>query len=439
MRTFQPRGMLGIAPFLVAATAAGWMYEPAQQALPPVAGRISITGPLADGGWWGTGYCGIRSRLADIEAEGTRLVVCVFDTPGGTITGIAETVAAFEAARSRGVRIIAYVTGQCCSAGYWLASACDEIILGSNAEVGCVGALVSFMDFDGIYKAAGATYYRWTSDKTPDKAPEPGTDELSTQIQESVNACGDSFLADLGRMHGLGTDLDAIAEIYQRGKFLPAGQALAAGWADSIVTPGDASMNWLTLGGKEYPPPAKYLISPARAAAQGSIARRSPMGVKSTLVAFIAAGFTGAEAVEERGIFVPVSEADRMLSSLTTAQAQAEASAARVTAAESALRAAADERDTLKDAVTLANRNAALDKHQGKLFAPGQRETVAAKMAKFGIDETIELLALSGGNAGAPLAAKGSGESAPDVGSDSASAQLAQAQAALDKKLGKAA
>ena len=368
--------------------------------------RIKVRGPISETSWWSASYCDIRCDIAEAVAAGSKLIILDIDSPGGAVSGLFETVAAIEAAR-KVCNVVAYVPGIAASAAALLAMACDRIFAAAPSSYGCVGAVIEIEDDRGIDTKLGAKFYRYTSDRTPRKNPEPGTAEMDLQMQARVNGAGDAFLGEVGRLRGIKGGLDMIAAAYQQGAMLPAVEALAAGWIDEIVAPGDASMNWLTLGGSANPPPVKYSLSPARAPMAAAQNRRLPMGAKSSLVVLLAAGFTGLEAVEDRGIFIPSAEADRLASTLTTAQATAEANAAKATAAESAKAAAEAERDTLKAAVNETRKLAALDKHQGRLFAPGQRDAVSAKMDRFGIDETVELLALGGGNAGAPLAAKG--------------------------------
>ncbi len=258
VRQWAPSGALAIDP-TVGTSLFGWEDDDE----PREPGRIDVRGPLSETGWGAT-YSGIRARIAAAVAAGVRPIVLIVDSPGGEVTGLRETVAAIEAARKRGP-VIAYVQGAASSAAYWLAAACDRIIAADTARIGSVGAVIAGLDMRGAYEATGARYYRWTSARTPDKAPEPGSEAGDAEAQRIVDAAGDAFLHDLGRLRGPPGDLDAIADAYRRGASLSSRDALALGWVDEVVTPGAQDHAWLMLGGDA---PSRYRFPlAARAAA----------------------------------------------------------------------------------------------------------------------------------------------------------------------------
>lgn len=247
-----PSGPLAIDP---AADFMAWGHddEPEDYRVSNGVMRVRVWGALSNECWWGASYLSIQSDLADArEIRGLRYVVLDIDSPGGAVTGVTETVAAIQAAAGA-VPVIAYVRGTCASAAYWLAAACSRIVVAHTARVGCVGAVVSFIDPSGIYKKAGAVSYRFTSGRTPNKAPEPGSEAFDAETQRMVDAAGDQFLGELQRMRGPGGTLDDVAAFYQQGAMLPAADALAAGWVDAVVSPGSGGRDaWLLTG--EAPP-----------------------------------------------------------------------------------------------------------------------------------------------------------------------------------------
>lgn len=217
----------------------------------PACERIRVRGALWEGSCW-SGYGQIRERIAEaVQRPELRAVALDLDCPGGTVTGIVETVQAIDLARRQrpDVLFVAYVRGMCTSAAIWIASACQRIVAVETARVGGVGGIVRYWDESGILRKMGATYHRFTSARTPLKAPEPGTPEGDAEAQRGIDSAGDLFLADIARLRGVGGSLDAVAAYYQQGRTLPAADALSAGWVDEVVSAANPGRwEWLMQG-----------------------------------------------------------------------------------------------------------------------------------------------------------------------------------------------
>lgn len=106
---------------------------------------IDVIGPLHGDGvplnevLGGTNYQSIVDELKS-AAGNIDEVIFVFDSPGGDVQGCHETA---ELIKSLPVQTVAYVKGMCCSAAYYLASACDRVIVTETAMVGSIGAVIS--------------------------------------------------------------------------------------------------------------------------------------------------------------------------------------------------------------------------------------------------------------------------------------------------------
>lgn len=83
---------------------------------------------------------------------GVQTIIFDFDTPGGTVTGVPELA---KRIRSCSKRTIGWTGRQCCSAGYWLMSQCDETYSSPSAVVGSVGVYVPIIDVSAAYKHEG--------------------------------------------------------------------------------------------------------------------------------------------------------------------------------------------------------------------------------------------------------------------------------------------
>lgn len=99
----------------------------------------------------------IARNMAEIAARGdVSGVVITFDTPGGTVRGTLEAAQAILAYREETqIPVAAIVPNLCCSAGYYLASACDGIAADPSAMVGSIGVMAVAVDSSGLYKNLG--------------------------------------------------------------------------------------------------------------------------------------------------------------------------------------------------------------------------------------------------------------------------------------------
>lgn len=106
---------------------------------------IDVIGPLYGDGvplnevLGGTNY---QSIVEELKAAAGSIdeVVFVFDSPGGDVQGCHETA---EFIKSLPVSTVAYVKGACYSAAYYLAAACDRVIVTETAMVGSIGTVIS--------------------------------------------------------------------------------------------------------------------------------------------------------------------------------------------------------------------------------------------------------------------------------------------------------
>ena len=88
----------------------------------------------------------VDNALAAVANDRTvRNVLLMFDSPGGTVTGVPETAARI-AALAEQKNVFAYCEGMCCSAAFWLASQCTQIFSTSSAQMGSVGVYLALLD-----------------------------------------------------------------------------------------------------------------------------------------------------------------------------------------------------------------------------------------------------------------------------------------------------
>lgn len=101
------------------------------------------------------GVCQARGRSAEsvqrdlIAAadSGVNRIILRMDSPGGEVSGTAETGELVRQLSARGVRMVAYVDGMTVSAAYWIASQADEIVASSPAAmVGSIGVKMAVVE-----------------------------------------------------------------------------------------------------------------------------------------------------------------------------------------------------------------------------------------------------------------------------------------------------
>jgi len=159
-----------------------------------------------------------------------------FDTPGGTVTGI-ETLGAKMFAL-RGVKHqIGMVNGMCASAGYWLASQCDEIVSLPDGLTGSIGVrwtphedISAALEKEGIV----VTEIYAGKYKTEGTPHQPLSAEAKAFKQAQADAVYAKFLKAVAR--GRGVTPSAVEAGYGEGRVLFAKEAKAAGLIDRIGT-----------------------------------------------------------------------------------------------------------------------------------------------------------------------------------------------------------
>lgn len=121
---------------------------------------VTIRGPLDHHkGWWCDSYEAILERVAVACASPAPVVLLRIDSPGGQVAGCFDAARQIQArARAAGKRLVAYVDGCACSAGYALASTAERIYASSTAFVGSIGVLITRVDVSARDAAEGTRY-----------------------------------------------------------------------------------------------------------------------------------------------------------------------------------------------------------------------------------------------------------------------------------------
>lgn len=195
--------------------------------LGPIFPRASMVNASSDG----TSLDAFMRDLRAIEAsEEVSRTVILTDSPGGVVSGLGE---AAETMRALTKPTTAFVTGNCASAAYWLASQVNEIVMDRSAAVGSIGVVAS-MSRQEAADANGRRSYEVVSSNAPDKRPDPSTEEGRAAIQKDIDAVEAVFIADVAA--GRGVSVERVRADFGRGGMLAASRAVEAGMADRVGT-----------------------------------------------------------------------------------------------------------------------------------------------------------------------------------------------------------
>jgi ClpP class serine protease len=200
---------------------------------------IYVSGPLVNNvGWWEwldnyTRYSAIE-KMTKLSEDNSSIdeVIYVFDTPGGLTNGVER---AGLTIRNCSKPTTALVKNGAYSAGYWLASQCDQIIADvDSAAVGSVGTVIEFWDPTAMYEAAGIKRHTFVSKGSENKRPDPNTESGQVVFQSIVDKANESFLNAISI--GRNVTVDYILENFGNGGMLFARDALSVKMIDSINT-----------------------------------------------------------------------------------------------------------------------------------------------------------------------------------------------------------
>lgn len=165
-----------------------------------------------------------NAALANDDVDG---IVLEIDSPGGEVSGVSEFAEMIYAARGA-KPCVAYVGGDGCSAAYWIASACDHVVISDTAIVGSIGVVRAIPD----PRAKTARDIEIVSSQSPNKRPNVRTEEGRAVFQAEVDALADVFVERVARNRGV--SVDTVLEEFGQGGCFVGARAVAAGMADAV-------------------------------------------------------------------------------------------------------------------------------------------------------------------------------------------------------------
>lgn len=169
-----------------------------------------------------------ETALSSSEIAG---IVLNLDTPGGTVAGCDEFAQMIYDARGK-KPIISYVSGMACSAGYWIGSAADKIIVSEASQVGSIGVVIGFEDRTEQRKAQGINSIEFVSSNAPNKRPDYDTDKGKAEVQRRADDLEGVFLSNVAKHRN--TTVEDIIKNFGAGGVEVGANAVKKGMADEV-------------------------------------------------------------------------------------------------------------------------------------------------------------------------------------------------------------
>lgn len=176
----------------------------------------------------------VRATASAVNDPEVKAVVWDMNTPGGSTNGLVEGHAELMALRGK-KPIVAQVDHLSASAGYWLASAADEIASSPSGISGSIGVYMMHADMTGYAEKMGAKFefIHAGKDKVLGNEFAPLDDEGRAYFQALVDASYADFTGDVAR--GRGVDIGTVkSDAWGQGRVLTAKDAKSVGMVDVI-------------------------------------------------------------------------------------------------------------------------------------------------------------------------------------------------------------
>jgi signal peptide peptidase SppA len=208
-----------------------------------------------------------RDISAAAKDSAVRAIVLDVDSPGGEVNGASDLAQMIVGLRD--VKpLVACITGDGCSAAYWLASACERVVAVDTAIVGSIGVVASFLDDSKYMEEQGFREIEIVSSQSPNKRADPATDGGRARIQAIVDALADRFIAAVAEQRGVSAD--DVLKNFGQGDVFVGEAAVERGLVDAVSTLDELHASLITP-----PQTAGALLAPRVATTEVTMAPKS--------------------------------------------------------------------------------------------------------------------------------------------------------------------
>ena len=198
-------------------------------------GVLVIDGPIIPRATWISQISGITSIdvLTDefkamANDDKIREIVIVMDTPGGVSTAISD----FSSLVRNTEKKTTAFTWMAASAGYWIASAADEIISPVGGMVGSIGVVMSYTDQSAKNEKNGVKVYEIVSSQSPNKRANPTSDSGKAVVQQLLDDLADGFISQVADNRSVTSE--KVMESFGAGAVFAEKRALEVGMIDGV-------------------------------------------------------------------------------------------------------------------------------------------------------------------------------------------------------------
>jgi len=212
------------------------------------------------------------------DVRGVKAIVIALDTPGGGVAPSQEICQAIYALRDDGVVVVASMGSLAASGGYYVASACDEIVANPGTVTGSIGVIMETVHLEKLLAKVGAQFETIKSGEFKDSGSpyrpmvpreralfQGAIDDVYDQFVDAVAQGRHDALADVlahrsGRKAAAFSDAEvkAYAKKLADGRIYTGRQALDLGLVDTLGGLDDAINRAADLAGLDDPQVITY-------------------------------------------------------------------------------------------------------------------------------------------------------------------------------------
>ncbi len=135
------------------------------------------------------------------ENDNIKGVIVRLNSPGGTVGAIQEITREIEELKEAGKPVVASVSDLAASGGYYIASACDKIVVNSGSIIGNIGVIFTSADMSALFENIGVDFQVIKSG--PYKDAGAFHRELSVEerafLQDLVDDAHDQFISSVSQ------------------------------------------------------------------------------------------------------------------------------------------------------------------------------------------------------------------------------------------------
>jgi signal peptide peptidase SppA len=172
---------------------------------------------------------------AALNDPNVKAIVFDVDSPGGAIDGVPELADEIYSARGQ-KKTVAVANTMAASAGYWLASACDELVVTPSGAVGSIGVWGAHEDYSKALEKEGVkvTLISAGKYKVEGNPYEPLSEEARSALQADVDNFYVMFVKAVAKNRKV--DQTVVANGYGQGRMVMASLAAKQGMVDGVAT-----------------------------------------------------------------------------------------------------------------------------------------------------------------------------------------------------------